>query len=114
LASREPDPADWGGDPPVSAGGDGNYEWSVVGYYAIGESYKDFHNFDPESEERDQQRFPVEPFPSSWDFLGETDALYIKSVDNAGNVEYAIIYGPFEDWDDLADLVNDWFEWEYE
>lgn len=111
--AREPDPADWDGEPPVVSGGDGEFEWSVAGYVRTGDTYEDFHNFDPDSEDRDKQLYPLEDFPSDWEFLGRADFVVIKAVDPNGNLSYARVYGPFADWDDFARAVDDWWDTEY-
>lgn len=110
MARNEPDPSDWEGHPPISSGADGEIEWSVVGYIPIGETYEGLHNFDPDSTDKDRQRFPVEQFPDSWDFLGEADLLYVRSVSSTGDVTFTIVAGPFTHWDQLADAVDDWWE----
>lgn len=109
--SDEPDISDWEGEPPEASSFSHDFTWSVAGYIPIGETYQSgFRNFDPDSDFRDKQRFPIESFPSDWDFLGDIDVAYIKIEHANGQIDYVRIAGPFPDWADLERAIDDWWE----
>lgn len=79
-----------------TVGADGLYEWEIAGYSDLfsGE-YSDF-----------------EKHPSAGnDWYPDADLVTISWTDaDSGEKQYARLEGPFEDYDDLYDAVESYFE----
>lgn len=73
---------------------DNGGSYSVAGYQAIGETWNDVEKGDTSLED------------SPWD-PSDLDIVVFHYQDEGGNDLYFTLYGPFDDYEGLADLIDD-------